>query len=268
MTCSVSSPSSSCTTSRIRLHGDALRSPKQSPPHFPLRRQKMFSQTPPTPVTPHDDGEETDSVCVCVCVCVFVCVCVWATGVTTGYNPLTANISQIPGLSPLASFPPDENAPGRRNAVRDTDSDYVKLSKQGGQKGLLRHEPTVAAKPNAYTPPSWNFYPSENKSNLSLNNTVEKKIPEVFQPLEPPFGSDSLTAWERTGTSNTRRTDKNNNGHYNQQENLLTPNQNLEFSKFRRMVHDKKPAPTDMSKLLSFGYADEDKPTSHTDMSN
>ncbi|XP_035030315.1 uncharacterized protein C7orf57 homolog [Hippoglossus stenolepis] len=204
----------------------------------------MFSQTSPTLLT--HDVEETES------------------GVTTGYNPMKANISQIPGLSAITSFPHDENAQGRRHIVRDTDSDYVKLAKQGGQKGLLWHEVTVAAKPNAYTPPNWFFHPSEDNSKPSLINTVEKKIPAVFQPLEPPFGSDSMTAWERGAGSNTSHKEKNNNGHYDQKEKLLPPNQNLEISKFRRMVHDKRPAPIDMSKLLSFGYADEDKP----DMSN
>lgn len=33
-------------------------------------------------------------------------------------------------------------------------------------------------------------------------------------------------------------------------------------------VFDKKPAPVDMSKLLSFGYAEDDKQTGNTDVSS
>ena len=33
-------------------------------------------------------------------------------------------------------------------------------------------------------------------------------------------------------------------------------------------VYDKNPAPVDMSKLLSFGYADENKPIDNTDLSS
>lgn len=43
--------------------------------------------------------------------------------------------SQIPGLSDLAEPPSDLMAGSQKNWIRDTDSDYVKLSKQGGQPG-------------------------------------------------------------------------------------------------------------------------------------
>lgn len=49
---------------------------------------------------------------------------------------VTGPTSQIPGLSQSV----DESAPverisGRRVGIFDTDSDYVKLAKQGGHKG-------------------------------------------------------------------------------------------------------------------------------------
>lgn len=44
-------------------------------------------------------------------------------------------ISQIPGLSPSVISCPEERARGKRVTVQKSDSDYVKLSKQGGHKG-------------------------------------------------------------------------------------------------------------------------------------
>ncbi|KAG7278722.1 hypothetical protein CRUP_023371 [Coryphaenoides rupestris] len=87
-----------------------------------------------------------------------------------------------------------EKARGRRVGVLETDSDYVKLAKQGGQKGLLWHEETQVSKPVQYTPANW-------------------------------FGSDQA--------------DDNGN----------------------QRSFDKKPPPVTMSKLLSFGYVEEEKAT-------
>lgn len=57
-----------------------------------------------------------------------VCVCVLA-----GY---TSVISQIPGLSSTLRSLPEEKSQGRRFRVLDSDSEYVKLAKQGGHKGV------------------------------------------------------------------------------------------------------------------------------------
>lgn len=35
----------------------------------------------------------------------------------------------------------------------------------------------------------------------TLINSEEKKNPGAFQPLEPPFGSDNMSAWERNDSS-------------------------------------------------------------------
>ena len=49
--------------------------------------------------------------------------------------------SQIPGLSGLRE-PPHGHVPGpRRYWVKDTDSEYVKLAKQGGRPGKQRRHP-------------------------------------------------------------------------------------------------------------------------------
>lgn len=53
--------------------------------------------------------------------------------VTSG---VTGPTSQIPGLSQSADeSTPVERICGRRVGIFDTDSDYVKLAKQGGHKG-------------------------------------------------------------------------------------------------------------------------------------
>ena len=53
----------------------------------------------------------------------------------TGYNAMDGHISQIPGLSPTIGAVSLERTRGRRAGVLESDSDYVKLAKQGGHKG-------------------------------------------------------------------------------------------------------------------------------------
>lgn len=67
--------------------------------------------------------------------CVCVCLCFNFTGLKAGYHGINGQISQIPGLSPVVNSVGEEKARGRRGGVLDSDSDYVKLAKQGGHKG-------------------------------------------------------------------------------------------------------------------------------------
>uniref|UniRef100_UPI0037E99549 uncharacterized protein C7orf57 homolog n=1 Tax=Semicossyphus pulcher TaxID=241346 RepID=UPI0037E99549 len=170
---------------------------------------------------------------------------------------INGQISQIPGLSQNISSLPEDRVRGRRAGVSESDSDYVKLAKQGGHKGLLWHEDTNTSKPNSYKPPDW-FTGSGDYFKPSLINTAEKKNPGAFQPLEPPFGTDNMSAWERDDNSSNGK-EKNNNVLHSQMEKLQASNQYHETSKFKRIVFDKKPAPVNMSKLLSFGYVEDDK---------
>lgn len=181
-----------------------------------------------------------------------------------GETDLVAGISQIPGLSPVLKGPPDEKNRGRRVGVLESDSEYVKLAKQGGHKGLLWHEETLTTNPHTYKRPEW-FGTSSGDISPSLINSEEKKSPRAFQRREPPFGSDNMSAWERDDTSDGK--EKNNNAPDSETaENLPRPK--FEISKFKRIVYDKKPGPVDMSKLLSFGYAGNGKSTASTDVSN
>ncbi|XP_074515531.1 uncharacterized protein C7orf57-like, partial [Sebastes fasciatus] len=187
----------------------------------------------------------------------------------SGIQGLNGQISQIPGLSPTISTLPDDRARGRRAGVLESDSDYIKLAKQGGHKGLLWHEETITSKPAAYKPPGWFGTALGDNFKPSLINIEEKKKPGAFQPSEPPFGTDNMSAWERDdSSSNGKEREKNNNVHDYQMETLQPSNQYHEISKFKRIVFDKNPAPVDMSKLLSFGYAEDNKPTANTDLSN
>ncbi|XP_026232430.1 uncharacterized protein C7orf57-like [Anabas testudineus] len=173
-------------------------------------------------------------------------------GAKTGYQAINGHISQIPGLSPTIGSLPEGKGRGRRVGVLESDSDYVKLAKQGGHKGLLWHEESVTSKPNPYKPPVWFCTTSEEDSDPSLINSEEKINPGAFQLLEPPFGTDNMSAWERDDSSNDK---EKNTADCSQMEKLQSPNQYYHTNKFKRIVFDKKPAPVDMSKLLSFGYA-------------
>lgn len=46
---------------------------------------------------------------------------------------MDVHISQIPGLSPTIEA--EDRARSRRGRIHDSDSDYIKLAKQGGHKG-------------------------------------------------------------------------------------------------------------------------------------
>uniref|UniRef100_A0A3Q4MUU1 Uncharacterized protein n=1 Tax=Neolamprologus brichardi TaxID=32507 RepID=A0A3Q4MUU1_NEOBR len=162
----------------------------------------------------------------------FVCLYTKTAGVKTGYHTSNGHISQIPGLSPTTNTLPKERIRGRRVGVLQSDSDYVKLAKQGGHKGLLWHEESIISKPSSYKPPHWFGFESGDLSDPS----EEKKIPGAFEPQEPPFGSDNMSAWERDNSSNNEKEEVQSN------------------------FHISKPAPVDMSKLLSFGYAEDSKP--------
>uniref|UniRef100_A0A8C6PZS8 Uncharacterized protein n=1 Tax=Nothobranchius furzeri TaxID=105023 RepID=A0A8C6PZS8_NOTFU len=112
------------------------------------------------------------------------------------------HISQIPGLSPTIRSLPEEKARGRRVGVQESDSDYVKLAKQGGHKGLLWHDGTITSKLTSYKTPDWFI-------------TSSIKIPGAQQPLKPPFWTENVTARERgDGCSNKDKEVKKKKGNY------------------------------------------------------
>ncbi|XP_038141511.1 uncharacterized protein C7orf57 homolog [Cyprinodon tularosa] len=174
-------------------------------------------------------------------------------GVRTGYVTQDGHISQIPGLSRTTGSPPEERNRGRRAAVLKSDSDYLKLAKQGGHKELLWYDEANACKQNAYKPPDWFSMDSGDPSPISNQN----KRPGAYLPQEAPFLSDNMSAWERDRDSGTGK-EKTPDANYNQMEESQNPNQY--GSKYKKIMFDKKPAPVDMAKLLSFGYAEDREP--------
>ncbi len=120
----------------------------------------------------------------------------------TDIHGKNGQISQIPGLSPTIITGPAEKVQGRRTRVLDSDSDYVKLAKQGGRKGraillplhvhtslslvntfclhlflslllpcstgLLWYDESITSKANSHKPPDCFITASEEDSKLYL----------------------------------------------------------------------------------------------------
>ncbi|XP_073688003.1 uncharacterized protein C7orf57 homolog [Garra rufa] len=170
--------------------------------------------------------------------------------------------SQIPGLSATADISPEERTKGRRVGIQASDSDYVKLAKQGGQKGLLSHDDPVEAKPNSsYKPSNWfSDSPDEQGSPSDATTPDGNGMSKgVLQHLEAPFGTDNCSAWD-AGKKNV------NDASSEMQKLSLSQKDIAEANKFKKISHDKKAtAPVNMSKLLSFGYVEEENKSLNDD---
>ncbi|XP_064183457.1 uncharacterized protein C7orf57 homolog isoform X2 [Anguilla rostrata] len=189
--------------------------------------------------------------------------------------------SQIPGLSNSADIAPLEKSRGRRVGVFETDSEYVKLAKQGGQRGLLWHEETnLETKPNAqYRPPDWFSASDKEQKCPSKGSTPELLTPEedkesptkgAILRASAPFGSDNKSTWEREADNFTSDKDKIVMADHaaEQMKKMSLASGNDEANKYKRTSHDKKAAPVSMSKLLSFGYVEEKSPKDDDDESS
>lgn len=177
-------------------------------------------------------------------------------------NGVVGPSSQIPGLSANAETTLEEKTKGRRVGIQATDSDYVKLAKQGGQKGLLRHDDPVEPKPNSsYKPSNW-FSDTPEDQESGSNTTTPDGISQskgVLQHLEAPFGTDDCSAWD-SGKKDVSHAASE------MQKLSLSQNEIVEANKFKKISHDKKAtAPVNMSKLLSFGYAEEENKSLNDD---
>ncbi|XP_026219748.1 uncharacterized protein C7orf57 homolog [Anabas testudineus] len=178
--------------------------------------------------------------------------------VTSG---VTGPTSQIPGLSQSANeSTPVERTSGRRVGIFETDSDYVKLAKQGGHKGLLSHDGVDDDdKPKQpYTATNW-FSGDESKSG-SKATSPESQGKQGRQPLAAPFGTDNGSSWERETDRFSHGKDKMSPDEAaGQLEGLSLTN------KYKRTSYDKKAPPVSMSKLLSHGYVEEKKKSPNDD---
>ncbi|KAF3688394.1 putative protein C7orf57 -like protein [Channa argus] len=178
--------------------------------------------------------------------------------VTSG---VTGPASQIPGLSQSADeSAPVERSSGRRVGIFESDSDYVKLAKQGGHKGLLSHDDVDGDdKPGKpYNPPNW-FAGDESKSG-SKATSPDSEMKGGRQPLLAPFGTDNGLSWEKEADRFVHDKDKlSPDGAAKEMEALSLTN------KYKRTSYDKKAPPVSMSKLLSHGYVEDQKKSPNDD---
>ncbi|XP_032498796.1 uncharacterized protein C7orf57 homolog isoform X3 [Phocoena sinus] len=120
--------------------------------------------------------------------------------------------SQIPGLSDLRAAPSGHTLGARRYWVKETDSEYVKLAKQGGQPDLLKHfaPGTSRGSPVAYSLPDWYVHHSQPPT-ADRRQVPAVSIPDymVYEESNPdhasgnyesrrgPFDFDMKTVWQR-----------------------------------------------------------------------
>nr|XP_020456309.1 uncharacterized protein C7orf57 homolog isoform X2 [Monopterus albus] len=179
-------------------------------------------------------------------------------------SDMSGPISQIPGLSQSADkSTPVERTSGRRVGIFATDSEYVKLAKQGGHKGLLSHDvdddDDKPSKP--YNPSSW-FADDESKSG-SKATSPNSLMKRGRQPLAAPFGTDNGSPWEReTDIFSHGKEKMSPDGAVQQMEGLSLT------GKYKRTSYDKKALPVSMSKLLSHGYVENTKKSPDDDASS
>lgn len=123
-------------------------------------------------------------------------------------------ISQIPGLSNVSHLADED--PCKRMWIRETDSDYTKLAKQGGRQDLLTMMPSKPPSEQAVGYPrcDW-FYDSYNDPNppATLDKPYEFLLPAYmvheplkkcelsscadFDPEQAPFAYDKATVYDR-----------------------------------------------------------------------
>ncbi|XP_066521176.1 uncharacterized protein C7orf57 homolog [Hoplias malabaricus] len=181
-------------------------------------------------------------------------------------NGATGPTSQIPGLSQTAIVGPEERTKGRRVGIQATDSDYVKLAKQGGHRGLLSHdaeEDADSKDSGPYSRPDW----------FSGADGQQSQGKASRQKLVAPFGTDDCTELDKE--SDGAGADKGQNAnvmHATKDMEKLSLNQKdiEEANKYKRLSHDKKvaAAPVSMSKLLSFGYMEDENKSPDDDASS
>ncbi|XP_058390764.1 uncharacterized protein C7orf57 homolog isoform X2 [Diceros bicornis minor] len=120
--------------------------------------------------------------------------------------------SQIPGLSDLRE-PANGHALGtRRYWIKETDSEYVKLAKQGGRPDLLKHfaPGTRKGSPVTYSLPDWYVHhskpPSADQRQIPAVSMPDYMVYEEFNPDQAngnyesrrgPFDFDVKTVWQR-----------------------------------------------------------------------
>ncbi|XP_076579562.1 uncharacterized protein C7orf57 homolog isoform X1 [Chaetodon auriga] len=180
-------------------------------------------------------------------------------GIKTGV--VSGPTSQIPGLCQSADqSTPVERTSGRRVGIFETDSEYVKLAKGGGHKGLLSHDVDVDDMPKKTYQPSPNFFGGDESNGGSKATSPDSQMKVRIRPLAAPFGTDNGLAWEKeTDRFSPDKQKESPDGVASQLEGLSMTN------KYKRTSYDKKAPPVSMSKLLSHGYVEDKKKSPNDD---
>uniref|UniRef100_A0ACB8FTH2 Uncharacterized protein n=1 Tax=Sphaerodactylus townsendi TaxID=933632 RepID=A0ACB8FTH2_9SAUR len=202
--------------------------------------------------------------------------------------------SQIPGFGDFGDPHGEITFGGRRKWIKDTDSEYVKLAKQGGRPDLLRHFTPTPRKVSlgSYAAPDWYAHHSkppadESKSRVSTmpdymtHEEFKNDQPAGYEPKRGPFDFDMKSVWQRDAEDKENKEKKEENGvqvessSSNTKEEIklpaITPRYPhrtpqpataKEFHGGNRLYFPPMPAhtknqPVNFSKLISSGYGDE-----------
>ncbi|PNI43793.1 C7orf57 isoform 3 [Pan troglodytes] len=186
--------------------------------------------------------------------------------------------SQIPGLSNLGDSH-SENLPGTRRCwIKETDSEYVKLAKQGGRPDLLKHfaPGTRKGSPVAYSLPDWYIHhskpPTASQQEVRAVSMPDYMVHEEFNPDQAngsyasrrgPFDFDMKTVWQREAEELEKEKKKLRlpavDSKYLSKAGTPLGPKNPAGSRlsFPPMPGQKNSSPTNFSKLISNGYKDE-----------
>ncbi|KAJ7322748.1 hypothetical protein JRQ81_019035 [Phrynocephalus forsythii] len=203
--------------------------------------------------------------------------------------------SQIPGLGDFGDSHTEVSFGGRRKWIKDTDSEYVKLAKQGGRPDLLRHFTPTPRKLclGSYGAPEWYSHHSktstvdESKTQIPAvadcmtHEEFKADHPVNYEPKRGPFDFDIKSVWQRDAEDKENKEKKEENGApvegspNNTKEEIklpvITPRYphrtpqpvtTKEFHGGNRLYFPPMPAhkknePVNFSKLISNGYGDE-----------
>ncbi|XP_006162000.1 uncharacterized protein C7orf57 homolog isoform X2 [Tupaia chinensis] len=186
--------------------------------------------------------------------------------------------SQIPGLSNLGESQNGNALATRRYWIKETDSEYVKLAKQGGRPDLLKHfaAGTRKGSPVTYSLPDWYIHhskpPTADQREVPAISMPDYMVYEEFQPDQAngsyesrrgPFDFDMKTVWQREAEELEKEKKKVKLPAINLKNpsKVGTPLGSKDPAgsrlSFPPMPGHKTSSPTNFSKLISNGYKDE-----------
>ncbi|XP_019508552.1 PREDICTED: uncharacterized protein C7orf57 homolog isoform X5 [Hipposideros armiger] len=189
--------------------------------------------------------------------------------------------SQIPGLSELQGSPSRPTLAMQRYWIKETDSEYVKLAKQGGRPDLLMHHApgtgmgTGKDSPVTYSLPDWYIHhskpPTASQRQAPPAHVPDYMVYEDFtpdpadrnhEPRRGPFDFDMKTVWQREaeeiGEEKKVRLPAINSKYPSKVGAPLGPRDPAGSRlSFPPMPGQKTSSPTNFSKLISNGYKDE-----------